>query len=176
MKETFPVIRNASVNDLPGILEIYNHVIANTTAVYHYKPHTLEMRKKWFDEKEKSGAPVLIAELKNGVAGFATYGPFRVWPAYKYSIEHSVHVHPDFRSQGIGGMLLKRLIEIAKQNEVHTLIAGIDANNSTSIHLHKKFGFQEAAHFKQVGYKFGKWLDLKFMQLILETPANPKED
>ena len=170
------IIRHAGEKDLEGILEIYNDAIMNTTAVYDYKPHTIEMRKKWFEEKLKSSIPVFVAEQNHRVAGFASYGAFRAWAAYKYSIEHSVYVHPDCRQQGIAKKLLHQLIEAAKQKEVHTIIAGIDANNKVSIHLHKKFGFIETGHFKQVGYKFGNWLDLVFLQLIMETPRQPNEN
>ncbi len=170
------IIRLATEKDLAGILEIYNDAIVTTTAVYNYKPHTMEMRKKWFEDKVKSNIPVLVAEGNNQVAGFASYGPFRAWRAYKYSIEHSVYVHPHFRQQGIAKKLLHELIGTAKQKEVHTIIAGIDANNLISIYLHKQFGFEEIAHFKEVGYKFGKWLDLKFYQLILQNSFQPREN
>ena len=169
------IIRDATEKDLQSILEIYNDAIANTTAVYDYKPHTMEMRKKWFTDKILNDIPVLVAETNDQIVGFTSYGAFRAWAAYKYSIEHSVYVHPDFRQQGIAKKLLSALIEIVKQKNVHTIIAGIDANNEVSIHLHKQFGFTETGNFKQVGYKFGKWLDLKFMQLILENNLKPNE-
>ncbi len=136
------------------------------------QPHTIEMRKKWFEEKVKNNIPILVAGRNNHVADLASYGPFRTWAAYKYNIKHSVYVHPHTRWQGIAKKLL---IETAKQKEVHTIIGGIDANNSISINLHKQFGFEEIAHFKQVDYKFGKWLDLKFYQLILSDNFQPKE-
>ena len=170
------IIRQATEKDLQGILEIYNDAIVNTTAVYDYKPHTVEMRMKWFEDKVKNKIPVFVAESSNHVAGFASYGPFRAWAAYKYSIEHSVYVHPHFRRQGIAKKLLHELIAAVKQKEVHTILAGIDADNSSSINLHKQFGFEEIAHFKQVGYKFGKWLDLKFFQLILQNDFQPIEN
>ena len=170
------IIRQATEKDLTGILEIYNDAIVTTTAVYDYQPHTIEMRKKWFEEKVKNNIPVLVAECNNQVAGFASYGPFRAWAAYKYSIEHSVYVRPRFRRQGIAKKLLNELIEAAKQKEIHTIIGGIDAANLISIHLHKQFGFEQIADFKDVGYKFGKWLDLKFYQLILPNNFQPKEN
>jgi L-amino acid N-acyltransferase len=169
------IIRNATENDLKGILEIFNHAILNTTAVYDYNPHTIEMRKKWFDDKMSSNIPVLVAELNNRIAGFASYGPFRAREAYKYSVEHSVYVHLDFRKQGIASGLLQQLMDEAKQKEIHTIIAGIDAENAISIHLHQKFGFEQTGHLKQVGYKFGKWLDLVFMQLILADNFTPND-
>jgi len=169
-------IRNATEDDLPGILEIYNDAIINTTAVYDYRPHTLDMRMAWFKEKKEKGIPVFVADNNGQVAGFASYGPFRAWAAYKYSVEHSVYVHTAFRRQGIAKQLMQVLIEHIKQKEIHTVVAGIDANNAVSIHLHSQLGFVEAGHFKQVGYKFGKWLDLTFMQLILKNNLQPKEN
>ena len=169
-------IRSATEKDLESILEIYNDAILNTTSVYNYKPHTIEMRKKWFAEKQVAGHPVLVATIGDKIVGFVSYGPFRAWAAYKYTVEHSVYVHPDFRKRGIAGELLEIIIETARQNNVHAIIAGVDSNNGISIQLHKRFKFVEVGHFKQVGYKFGKWLDLIFMELLLDTPENPTEN
>jgi phosphinothricin acetyltransferase len=143
--------------------------------VYDYKPHTLEMRQAWFKTKQEQGFPVFVADLEGKVAGFSSIGPFRAWAAYKYSVENSVYVSAEKRGMGIGKLLIPPLIEAAKQLQMHTIIASIDATNDVSIGLHKRFGFEETAHFKQVGYKFGRWLDLKFLQLILNTPDQPTE-
>ncbi|HTB33135.1 MAG TPA: GNAT family N-acetyltransferase [Bacteroidia bacterium] len=169
-------IRPAKEHDLHGILEIYNDAIVNTTSVYNYKPHTIEMRKKWFAEKQAAKHPVFVATIDDKVVGFVSYGHFRVWAAYKYSVEHSVYVHPDFRQRGIAKKLLSIIIDAARQNDVHAIIAGIDSDNVSSIKLHNQFHFKEVGHFKQVGYKFGKWLDLIFMELLLDTPKNPQEN
>lgn len=169
------IIRDATRSDLQQILDIYNDAIINTTAVYSYKPHTIEMRLEWYEEKISKGIPVIVAEINEKVVGFTSYGPFRVWPAYKYSIEHSVYVHRDFRKQGIAKKLLVHLIETVRKRDIHTMIAGIDADNSASIYLHKQLGFSEAGHFKEVGYKFGKWLNLTFYQLILQNDLQPKD-
>ncbi len=160
-------IRVADEIDLPQILEIYNDVILNTTAVYDYEPHTLEMRKQWFETKRQQGFPVFVAEEDNIVVGFSSFGPFRAWAAYKYSVENSVYVKADKRGKGIGKLLLPPLIDSAKELNMHTIIASIDATNEASLQLHRSFGFEEVAHFKEVGYKFGRWLDLKFLQLIV---------
>jgi L-amino acid N-acyltransferase len=160
-------IRNAKETDLPQMLDIYNEIIANTTAVFQYDPHTLGMRKEWFAQKQKEGFPVFVAEENDEIIGFSTIGAFRNWQAYKYSVENSVYVRADQRGKGIGKLLLQPLIDAAKQMGMHTIIAGIDASNKTSIALHKQFGFVEVAYFKEVGYKFGRWLDLKFLQLIV---------
>lgn len=169
------VIRPAAEADLPQLLDIYNHVILNTTAVYTYEAQTMEMRKAWYADKRTAGYPVFVAEEEGRIAGFSSYGPFRAWPAYKYTIENSVYVSEDQRGKGIGKLLLQPLIGAARRQNLHAIIAGIDASNQSSIRLHQSFGFEEVAHFKQVGYKFGRWLDLKFLQLLLDTPANPVE-
>jgi len=157
------------------VLDIYNEVIIHTTAVYQYQPHTLEMRQAWFNTKKQEGFPVFVAEEGNTILGLSTIGTFRAWQAYKYSVENSIYVAAAARGKGIGRLLMQPIIEAARQMDMHTIIAGIDATNDISLRLHKSFGFEEVAHFKQVGYKFGRWLDLKFLQLILNTPANPSE-
>lgn len=160
-------VRSATENDLPETLDIYNEIIANSTAIFQYEPQTIEMRKTWFAEKQEKKFPVFIAEENNVIVGFSTFGQFRNWQAYKYSVENSVYVRADCRGRGIGKLLLQPLIDTAKQMQLHTIIAGIVADNEASIALHKQFGFIEVAHFKEVGYKFNKWLDLKFLQLML---------
>lgn len=169
-------IRPALETDLPEILDIYNEVILHTTAVYSYEPHTLEMRKAWFDSKVKDGYPLFVAEDAGRVVGLSTYGPFRAWPAYKYTIENSVYVAAGQRGKGIARLLMSPLIDAAKSQGYHAVIASIDSTNEASLRLHRSFGFEEVAHFRQVGYKFGRWLDLKFLELLLPgSPATPVE-
>jgi L-amino acid N-acyltransferase len=160
-------VREAVEDDLQELLSIYNDIILHTTAVYDYEPHTLEMRKQWFETKKQQGFPVFIAEADGKILGFSSIGPFRAWAAYKYSVENSVYVAADMRGKGIGKLLIPPLIEATKQLGLHTIIASIDAANETSLRFHKSFGFFEVAHFKEVGWKFGRWLDLKFLQLIV---------
>ena len=160
-------IRHATEDDLPAILEIYNDVILHTTAVYDYEPHTLEMRRQWFITKKEQGFPVFVAADGEKIVGLSSIGPFRAWAAYKYSVENSVYVSADSRGQGIGKLLIPPLIVVARELGLHTIIAGIDAANEASLKLHEHFGFKEVAHFREVGYKFDRWLDLKFLQLVL---------
>ncbi|MEP6746126.1 MAG: N-acetyltransferase family protein [Bacteroidota bacterium] len=160
-------VRNATENDLPAILTIYNDVILNTTAVYDYEPHTLEMRTVWFNTKKEQGFPVFVAMEDDKIIGLSSIGPFRAWAAYKFSVENSIYVAAEARGKGIAKLLMPPTIEAAKQLGMHTMLAGIDASNVASIQLHRHFGFEEVAHFKQVGYKFNRWLDLKFLQLIV---------
>jgi phosphinothricin acetyltransferase len=130
--------------------------------------------RSWFEAKRKGAYPVLGAVDERGeLAGFASYGPFRAWPAYKYTVEHSIYVHHERRGQGIGTQLLQQIMACAGHQGYHVLVGGIDAENHTSIHLHEKFGFTHSGTIKHAGFKFGRWLDLAFYQLILTTPTNP---
>ena len=159
------------------ILDIFNDAILNTTALYDYKPWTMETMKTWFETKNANNFPVIgIVDEQDKLLGFGSYGMFRVRPAYKYTIENSLYVHRDFRSKGLGKILLQEIIKHASDQNYHCIVAVIDAENDTSIHLHKKFGFEEVGTFKQVGFKFDKWLDATFLQLTLATPEFPEGD
>lgn len=158
----------------PAILEILNEAIANSTALYDYKSRAPETMVGWFKTKEVGRFPVIGAVDGTGqLLGFATYGIFRAWPAYKYSVEHSVYVHRDHRGQGVGFALMQRLIATAVDQQYHVIIGGIDVTNKSSIALHEKLGFTHAGTIKQAGFKFGRWLDLAFYQRLLETPRQP---
>ena len=162
-----PPIDNASRRDLPQILAIYNEVIRNSTAVYSEEEFTGARGESWFDGKIGQGFPVLVARDPSGIAGFGTFGEFRAWPCYRHSVEHSVHVRADCRGRGIGRTLLRELLARASNMQKHVMIAGIDADNAVSIGLHLSLGFTSVGHFHEVGFKFGRWLDLVFMQCIL---------
>ena len=160
-------IREAEKEDLPAILEIMNDAILYSTAIYDYHARTPAFINKWFAKKQSDNLPVIVAEHGGKTVGFGSYGIFRAWDAYQYSAEHSVYVANGFRGQGMGRKLLERLIVLAKEQGFHTLIAGIDADNEASCQFHSKHGFVEVGRFREVGYKFDKWLDLIFMQLLL---------
>jgi len=156
------------------ILEIFNEAIAHSTALYEYELRTMGKMKEWFADKQAGRYPVIGAVDDAGtLLGFATYGVFRARPAYKYSIEHSVYVHRDHRGQGAGRALLQKVIEAAREQNYHVLVGGIDADNAASIALHLELGFVHAGTIAQSGFKFGRWLDLAFYQLTLDTPAQP---
>ena len=162
------IVRAAAISDLPQILEIVNHAILHTTSNYLYDAQTLADQARWFEDKKSKGFPIFVAD-ENGIAvGFGTYGTFREKIGYQFTVEHSVYVAPEHIKKGIGKMLMLALIDIAKEEGYHTMIGGIDAANTGSIEFHKKFGFEESGVIKEVGFKFGKWLDLQFMQLILK--------
>lgn len=165
-------IRAAVKEDLPVILDIMNDAILNSTAIYDYTARSPQFINNWFANKQKDNVPVIVAEHEDQTIAFASYGIFRAWDAYKYSAEHSIYVTRGFRGQGIGGILLEKLIELAKNQGFRTLIAGIDADNIASYKLHKKFGFVEVGRFREVGYKFDRWLDLIFMQLLFQPNSS----
>jgi phosphinothricin acetyltransferase len=153
--------------DLPQILAIYNEVIRNSTAVYQEEDFTPARGAAWFEAKAERGFPLVVTRDASGVTGFGTFGDFRAWPCYRYSVEHSVHVRADYRGRGIGRALVQDLMTRATDLGKHVMIAGIDADNAVSIGLHRSLGFDTVGHFHQVGFKFGRWLDLVFMQRIL---------
>ena len=162
-----PLIRTASRADMPAVLEIYNEVVANTTAIYDDSQRGLEQQMVWFETKEQSGFPIFVSEIDGRVAGYGTYGPFRPWACYRPTVELGLHVSASMRGRGLGRAMLSHLISDAKRREFHSMMAGIDAGNSASLKLHAQFGFREVGRIPQVAYKFDRWLDLVFMQLLL---------
>lgn len=156
------------------ILAILNETIENSTAIYDYKARSLESMVDWFRAKEDRLYPIIGLESASGkLLGFASYGTFRAWPAYKYTVEHSIYVHHAHRGQGLGVLLLQELIKQAERQGIHVLVGGIDASNQASIAMHVKAGFIHAGTITQAGFKFGRWLDLAFYQLILPAPTEP---
>jgi phosphinothricin acetyltransferase len=162
-----PTVRDATRRDLPEILDIYNEVIRNSTAVYSEIEFTPARGDSWFDAKIAQGFPVIVAHAEMSVVGFGTFGEFRAWPCYGHTVEHSVHIRADRRGLGVGRALVVELIARAKAMQKHVMIAGIDADNAISIRLHRNLGFRQAGHFHEVGFKFGRWLDLVFLELPL---------
>lgn len=157
-----------------AILDILNEAIESSTALYDYRPRSFESMAGWFKAKDAGRFPVLGFEDDRGrLLGFASYGMFRAWPAYKYSVEHSVYIHHGHRGLGIGFALMQRLIAAAVDQQFHVMIAGIDVTNRPSIALHEKLGFEHSGTIRQVGFKFGRWLDLAFYQRTLATPHDP---
>lgn len=160
-----------------AILDILNEAILHSTALYEYTPFAPDTMVGWFQARHGHGHPVLgIEDAQGQLLGFASYGVFRARAAYKYTVEHSVYVHRDHRGQGVGERLLRALIERARAQQLHVLVGGLDADNAASIALHRKLGFVPAGTITQAGFKFGRWLDLAFWQLTLDTPAHPHDD
>lgn len=161
-------IRKATEADLNSILEIVNHAILHTTANYNYEIQTIENQNEWFNVKTNLNFPVIVAETESNVIGFGTYGMFREKIGYQFTVEHSVYVAENYIGKGIGGLLLSDLIRMAKLQGMHVMMGAIDATNESSIAFHEKYGFEICGRVKEVGYKFDRWLDLVFMQLILK--------
>jgi L-amino acid N-acyltransferase YncA len=157
-----------------AVLAILNEAIENSTALYDYRLRTPAMMDAWYDAKEQARHPVIgVVDAAGQLLGFGSYGPFRAWPAYKYSVEHSLYVERDHRGQGIGRLLLAELIAAATRQDYHMLIGGIDAQNTASIALHRRLGFEQCGHIRHAGFKFNRWLDLTLHQLLLKAPAHP---
>jgi len=159
-----------------AILAIFNEAILNSTALYDYKPRTREMMTAWFEAKARGRFPIIGIESDSGeLMGFGSYGTFRGFPAYKYTVEHSVYVDGRFRGQGVGKRLLQEIITAAQRQDYHVLVGAIDASNAVSMRLHEALGFTPCGTIRQAGFKFNRWLDLVFYQLILATPGAPKD-
>jgi phosphinothricin acetyltransferase len=157
-----------------AILDILNDAIVTSTALYDYQPRPLSGMVGWFAAKAQGGFPVIGIEDSAGtLLAFGSFGTFRAFPAYKYTVEHSVYVHKDHRGRGLGAQVMRSLIAAARERQLHALIGAIDASNAGSIALHQRLGFQHVGTLPQVGFKFGRWLDLAFWQLTLDTPAEP---
>lgn len=161
------IIRSYQAKDTQAILDITNHNILHSTALYDYNIRSYDQQKSILEEKINKQFPVIVAELDEKVVGFGMYNEFRLREAYQFTVEHSVYLDEKFQGKGIGKLLLARLIELAKEQKIHTIIGVIDSENEDSIEFHKKFGFKTVGIINESGYKFDRWLHSVFMQLIL---------
>lgn len=162
--------------DLKLVHALLNEVIATSTALYDYHPRPLEQVSQWMKDKISNGLPVRVALGEHDeFLGFATFGPFRPHPAYKYTVEHSIYVTASARSRGIGAALLHDIIQCAIDRNYHLMVGAIDADNQASIALHRRLGFIQAGVIEQAGFKFGRWLDLALLQKRLPTPTDPRD-
>jgi L-amino acid N-acyltransferase YncA len=168
------MIDDACRQDLAEILAIYNEVIRNSTAVYTELELSPERGESWFDHKRAGGFPFIVSKDDSGITGFGTFADFRAPPCYRHTVEHSVHVRRDCRGKGIGRKLVIELMARACAMQKHIMIAGIDADNVASIQLHQSLGFVNVGHFHEVGFKFGRWLDLVFLQCRLPATKAPQ--
>lgn len=162
-----PSIQKYQKEDCSAILEIINEQILTGTALYDYQPRTLAQQLAIFDEKLQKGFPIIVAKIADEIVGFGYYSEFRFREAYKFTVEHSVYAKKNYIGKGIGKLLLTELIEMAKKQNLHTMIGVIDSENESSITFHEKFGFEKAGCIKESGYKFDRWLHSVFMQKIL---------
>lgn len=162
------IVRAAELGkDGDAILAVVNDAILNTTAWYEHEPWDHARLTSWFDAKAEGGWPLLVAEDAGTALGFASYGSFRARPAYARTVEHSVYVAAAARGRGVGRILLDAIVAEARAQGHHTMIGGVDASNEGSLAFHRAAGFVEAGRMREVGWKFGRWLDLVFMQKML---------
>jgi phosphinothricin acetyltransferase len=161
-------IRDAVEGDLHEITAIYNDIVMTSTAIYRDEPATVTERLDWWQARVQQNYPTVVACDGEAVIGFASFGDFRSWPGYRYTVEHTVHVHSAWRGRGVGSTLVRALIPRAAALGKHVMIGGIDADNTASLRFHERLGFERVAHFKEVGFKFGRFLDLLFVQLCLD--------
>jgi phosphinothricin acetyltransferase len=158
------IVRAAAEADLASVLAIYNDAVANTTAIWNDGFADLDNRRQWYEGRRRLNYPVLVATLDDAVIGYASFGDFRAFDGYRFTVENSVYVAEPARRKGAASALLVALIERARAIGKHVMIAGIAGENEISIRLHAKHGFVETARMPEVGFKFGRWLDLVFMQ------------
>lgn len=167
-------IRDALLTDMPAVLEIYNDAVLNTTAIWNEQPVDLDNREAWFAARQTQGYPILVVvNDADQVLGYSSFGDWRPFEGFRHTVEHSVYVRADQRGNGLGPVLMQALIERAKTCDKHMMVAAIESGNAASIHLHERQGFIITGQMPQVGTKFGRWLDLTFMQLTLNPGAQP---
>lgn len=163
-------IRDALPNDAEGIMSIYNHAVVHTTAIWNEVLVDVDNRRQWIADRQSAGLPVMVATDTQGhVLGYASFGPWRAFDGYRHTVEHSVYVRQGQRGRGIGKALLQTLIERARANGKHVMVAAVEAGNAHSIVLHQRLGFRQTGLMPEVGTKFGRWLDLVFLQLRLDS-------
>lgn len=161
-------IRPYRKEDAQTIVAIINYNILHSTALYDYHPRTLALQEAIFEDKLKKGFPVIVAVINEKVVGFGYYSEFRFREAYRFTVEHSVYVDNDYHGKGIGKVIMENLIDLAKKQHLHTMIAVIDSENQGSVTFHEQFGFKTVAVLKETGFKFDRWLHSQIMQLMLE--------
>ena len=157
-------VRLAVVDDLDIINDIYNYYVRVSTCTYQEEPETLETRRKWFHSHEAGTHPIIVAEENGKILGWGSLSPYHSRCAYRFTVENSIYIHHEHLLQGIGSIILKDLVDRAGTLGYHVIIAAIDGEQTASIALHRKFGFIEVGQFREVGYKFGKWLDVVYLE------------
>jgi len=161
-------IRPATLDDAEAIRAIYNDAVLNTTAVFDYAAREPQAQRDWLQMKADQNLPVLVASAGDTVVGYSSYGQFRPWPAFLYTVENAIYIAPDRRGQGIGRLLLAALIDVAATRGLRSMVAAITAENAASLQLHEKLGFVRTGLIRDSGWKFDRWLDLVFLQRMLQ--------
>ena len=160
------LIRPAVTTDLKAINEIYNYYVLHSTCTYQEEPETLAGRRAWFAHHGPKH-PVVVAEVTRKIVGWGSLSPYHQRSAYRRTVENSVYVHQNHHRKGIGSLILKELVARARKVGHHVIVAGIDADQIASVALHKRFGFRKVGQLEQVGFKFRRWLDVLYLQLVL---------
>lgn len=161
-----PLLRPATAADLPAINAIYNHYVLHSTCTYQTVPSTAEERAEWFAAHGEKH-PVIVAEDDGKVIGWGSLSRFHPRQAYENSVEDSIYLHHEWQGRGLGSKVIAELLRLAEALGHHTVLGGIDADQAGSIALHAKFGFEKVSHLREVGFKFGRWLDVLWMQKML---------
>ncbi len=162
---------DATEAHLPGVVAIYNQAVRETFAIWSETETTLDLRRAWLVARREAGFPVIVAAdaaRPDRVLGYASYGVFRDFPGYAWTVEHSVYVAADAQRRGVGRRLLAELVRRAQARGYHAMVGGIDSANAPSLALHEAQGFERQGCLKGVGRKFGKSLDLVFMVKALD--------
>jgi len=164
-------VRPAAEPDLAAINDIYNHYVLQSSCTYQEEPEPIESRRDWFKAHGEKH-PVIVAESDGQVVGWGSLSVYHKRAAYRHTVENSIYIHHQHRRKGIGSTLLNELIVRGRRIGHRAIIAVIDAEQTGSVALHERFHFEKVGHFKQVGFKFDRWLDVVYMELILETIAS----
>jgi L-amino acid N-acyltransferase YncA len=161
-------IRPPRPDDVEAITAIYNDVMETSFTIWSEDPTTVAERRRWLDQTRAMDHPVLVAADGSGPLGFVAAEPFRPWPGYAATWEHSIHVHRDARSRGIGGGLLDAMEATLQARGAHVMVAGIDAGNDGSLRFHARAGFVRTGYMPEVGRLRGTWRDLVLIQKTLD--------
>ena len=161
-----PIIRLATSDDLEAINSIYNYYVERSACTYQYKPDTMDDRRRWLRDHGPAH-PITVADLNGDILGWGALSPFSAREAYRHTVENSVYVKNDLRSKGIGSALLADLLVRARTAGHHAVIARIDSEQTASVALHKKLGFEDVGRLREAGRKFDRWLDVILMEIIL---------
>jgi phosphinothricin acetyltransferase len=159
-------LRPATNADLPAINDIFNHYVKTSPAIYQIEPWSAEQRAAWFVEHD-ARHPVIVAVHEGQLLGWGSLSQYSARCGYRFTVEDSVYVQPEQRSRGVGRALLNELLAAGWARGCHSVIAMIDSEQEASLQLHRRAGFVQVAHLKEVGYKFDRWRDVLFLQRLL---------
>ena len=166
-------LREATEADLPELRDIYNHALLHTTAIWNDDVVDVENRRAWFQARATQGYPILVAEIDGRVAGYASFGDFRVQDGFRATVENSIYVIPEAQGKGVARALMAALVDRARACGKHVVIAAVHDDNTASMQLHQALGFRTTGVLHEAGQKFGKWVNLVFLELRLDDRPRP---